>query len=133
MAILDLPDGRYVDVNPAFVDATGYEMAELVGRTPAEVGISVDEAAYAQWLENQMSKGGLFEAEGLFRRRDGSLRTYQAWADAGQPTLLETARETARQALAAPPANPLPAGTLEALRQIVAEADARAGLPPRES
>jgi trimethylamine--corrinoid protein Co-methyltransferase len=60
-------------------------------------------------------------------------RTYQAWADAGQPTLLKTARETARQAIATSPANPLPAETLDALRQIVAEADARAGLPPQDT
>jgi trimethylamine--corrinoid protein Co-methyltransferase len=59
-------------------------------------------------------------------------RTYQAWADAGEPTLVKTARETARQVIAGRPANPLPAETLNALRQIVAEADARAGLPPRE-
>jgi trimethylamine--corrinoid protein Co-methyltransferase len=68
---------------------------------------------------------------GVWSPRLFDRRTFQVWAEAGQPTLLETARETARQALAAPPANPLPAGTLEALRQIAAEADARAGLPPQ--
>ncbi|GAB4544623.1 MAG: trimethylamine methyltransferase MttB [Anaerolineae bacterium] len=57
-------------------------------------------------------------------------RTYQAWADAGQPTLLKTAREIARQVTASPPASPLPPEVSETLHQIVAEADARAGLSP---
>jgi trimethylamine--corrinoid protein Co-methyltransferase len=59
-------------------------------------------------------------------------RAYQGWVDAGQPTALKTAREIARQAIAAPASNPLPDGTVQALREIIAGADARAGLPSQE-
>jgi trimethylamine--corrinoid protein Co-methyltransferase len=59
-------------------------------------------------------------------------RTHQAWVDAGEPSLLKTAQEIARQAIATSPASPLPAETLAALREIIVEADARAGLPPQE-
>ncbi len=59
-------------------------------------------------------------------------RAYQGWVDAGQPTMVKTAREIARQAIAAPVSNPLPDETVQALRAIIAGADARAGLPPQE-
>jgi trimethylamine--corrinoid protein Co-methyltransferase len=55
-------------------------------------------------------------------------RAYQGWLDAGRPTALDNARQFAREALATYQLKPLPAGTLDALRAIVAEADARAGL-----
>jgi len=56
-------------------------------------------------------------------------RTYPAWVEAGRPTAVETAREIARQALATHTPSPLPSATLDTLRGIVAQADARAGLP----
>jgi len=56
-------------------------------------------------------------------------RAYPAWVEAGRPTAVETAREIARQALATHTPGPLPCATLDALRGIVAQADARAGLP----
>ncbi len=55
---------------------------------------------------------------------------YQAWSDAGRPTAIKTAREIARQIIATPPSNPLPVATLDELKAIIAEADARAGLLP---
>jgi trimethylamine--corrinoid protein Co-methyltransferase len=54
-------------------------------------------------------------------------RSYQAWVDAGQPTAAKSAREIARQAIAAPSANPLPDETSKAMREIIAQAEARAG------
>jgi trimethylamine--corrinoid protein Co-methyltransferase len=56
----------------------------------------------------------------VFDRRD-----YHAWTDAGRPTALETARDLARQAITGHTPPPLPENTLEQLRTIVAEADAR--------
>jgi trimethylamine--corrinoid protein Co-methyltransferase len=54
-------------------------------------------------------------------------RSYQAWVDAGQPTAVKTAREIARQVIAAPPVHPLPPETSQAVREIISEAEARAG------
>jgi trimethylamine--corrinoid protein Co-methyltransferase len=64
----------------------------------------------------------------VFDRRD-----YHAWRDAGGPTAVTTARDVARQAIATHTPSPLPETTLEALRAIVLEADARAGLPAQAS
>jgi len=58
-------------------------------------------------------------------------RAYPAWVEAGRPTAVETAREIARQVLATHTPGPLPPATLDALRGIVAEADARAGILPQ--
>jgi len=55
-------------------------------------------------------------------------RTYASWVEAGKPTPQGTARELARQALATHKVAPLATDTLESLRAIVAEADARAGV-----
>ena len=63
----------------------------------------------------------------LFDRRD-----YHAWAAAGRPTALDNARDIARQAIASHTPLPLPESTMETLRAVVAEADARAGLPPQD-
>jgi trimethylamine:corrinoid methyltransferase-like protein len=60
-------------------------------------------------------------------------RAYPAWVEAGRPTAVETAREIARQALATHTPSPLPSATLDTLRGIVAQADARAGLPRQDS
>jgi trimethylamine--corrinoid protein Co-methyltransferase len=59
----------------------------------------------------------------LFDRRD-----YHAWREAGQPTAVENAREFARQTIATHTPLPLEESTRAALRAIVTEADARAGL-----
>jgi trimethylamine--corrinoid protein Co-methyltransferase len=55
--------------------------------------------------------------------------SHQTWAEAGQRSLVETAREAVHQALASYTTEPLPDATLEVLREVVAAADRRAGLP----
>jgi len=41
-AISTLAEGRYVDVNDAFLDVLGYSRAEVIGRTTAELGVFLD-------------------------------------------------------------------------------------------
>jgi trimethylamine--corrinoid protein Co-methyltransferase len=59
-------------------------------------------------------------------------RAHGAWVDAGKPAVIGTARDIARQAIATHAPAPLPAAVLETMQAIVAEADARAGLPAQE-
>ncbi len=59
-------------------------------------------------------------------------RAYDAWVQAGRPTALERARAIAREALEHHTPPPLDATTLDALQALVAEADARAGLPAQD-
>jgi trimethylamine:corrinoid methyltransferase-like protein len=53
-------------------------------------------------------------------------RSHESWVEAGRPTALDTARTIAREVVARPPNDPLPAMTLETLNDIVAAADERA-------
>ncbi len=55
-------------------------------------------------------------------------RAHAAWTQAGQPTALANAREAARSAIATHVPAPLPEATREALRVIIVQADARAGI-----
>jgi trimethylamine--corrinoid protein Co-methyltransferase len=56
---------------------------------------------------------------------------YEAWTNLGKPTMYLTAREQVRSILAAPPTDPLPAGVLKTLDEILAAADKElAGLKP---
>ncbi|HPT24839.1 MAG TPA: PAS domain S-box protein [Bryobacteraceae bacterium] len=41
-AIASLDDGRYLEVNQAFVERTGYAREEALGRTPVELGVGHD-------------------------------------------------------------------------------------------
>jgi trimethylamine--corrinoid protein Co-methyltransferase len=54
--------------------------------------------------------------------------SFQSWDRKGRPTLADTARQAARQAIAQHTPEPLPESTLETLRGIVAAADDRAGV-----
>jgi trimethylamine--corrinoid protein Co-methyltransferase len=53
----------------------------------------------------------------------------ESWAEAGRRSLVETAREAVHEALATHTPERLPDATLEALREVVAAADHRAGVP----
>jgi trimethylamine--corrinoid protein Co-methyltransferase len=59
----------------------------------------------------------------LFDRRD-----YHAWAEAGQPTALSSARELARHVIVTHQPTPLPDAVRDTLRTIIAQADERAGV-----
>jgi len=54
--------------------------------------------------------------------------SYKSWVDAGRPTLIESARAAARDAVARHTPEPLPAETLDTLRSLIAAADGRAGV-----
>ncbi|MFH1058744.1 MAG: PAS domain S-box protein [Pseudomonadota bacterium] len=75
VAISTLEDGRYLDVNRAFLASTGYSRAEVIGRTVAEVGIWHDPAQRQVMADQLGREGRVAELEVVFRCQDGSLRT----------------------------------------------------------
>ncbi|MGE5489879.1 MAG: response regulator [Actinomycetota bacterium] len=73
IAITQMEDGRYLDVNPAFVHMSGYGREELVGRTSVEIGIWAtpeDRDAVAAKIRSGMS---LERIETRFRRKNGEV------------------------------------------------------------
>jgi trimethylamine--corrinoid protein Co-methyltransferase len=55
-------------------------------------------------------------------------RTYSPWVEAGKPTAIKKANEVAREAVSKHEPSPLSDATLDTLRNIITEADARAGV-----
>ena len=91
MALTDLPDRRYVDVNDAFERATGYSRAEVTGKTSVELGL-LGEAARAAVGERLRSEGRVRDLELPIPHRDGTTHTGLCSAEVvhvrGQPHLL---------------------------------------------
>jgi PAS domain S-box-containing protein len=100
-------DGRLLEVNDAFCEATGYDRSELIGRSTSELGIIIPEEREAL-VGAVLEHGSVRNMEVPFRRRDGSLRRGLVSASPievdGEPCLLNatldmTDRRAAEDAL----------------------------------
>ena len=65
-------DGAYVEVNKAFVDATGYERDEVIGRSSLELGIWTDPSDRLRLLEALKGKSICRNMETRFRTKNGT-------------------------------------------------------------
>jgi trimethylamine--corrinoid protein Co-methyltransferase len=101
-------------------------------------GIQLDSETLALDVIHQVGPGGDYLAaphtarhfRGVWYPRLLDRRAFHAWEEAGEPTAPKTARQVARETIAAHTPLPLPGDTLETLRAIIAKADSRAGLEP---
>ena len=67
------PDGTIEYVNPRFVEVTGYEAAEAVGKKPSLLKSGwVDDAVYAD-LWKTVTRGRVWRGEMLNKRKDGDI------------------------------------------------------------
>ncbi|MBS1145121.1 MAG: domain S-box [Proteobacteria bacterium] len=97
IAISTLKDGRYIDVNRAFVEMSGYALDEIIGRTSIELGIWVDPEQRHRFVEKLAGGEHLLNFEARFRRKDG----YEFWGIfsvsrmmlGGEPCLLSITRD----------------------------------------
>ncbi len=74
MVLSRLSDGRFVDANESFLKLTGYTLAEVIGLTSTEAGITADPKAREERLAALKQNGQLpsFEVEVI--RKSGELR-----------------------------------------------------------
>jgi diguanylate cyclase (GGDEF)-like protein/PAS domain S-box-containing protein len=72
--ICNLEDGRYIDVNDAFVACTGFQRDEVIGHTSLELGIWDNPADRNQLVEIIRRDGSCRNLEIPYRTKDGSLR-----------------------------------------------------------
>lgn len=75
MLIASLPGKTCVDANEAYLKAIGYERAQVVGRTTAELGLWVNERERAHVMQAVDGALPLHGLEADFRTRSGAMRT----------------------------------------------------------
>lgn len=67
------PDGVIEYVNPAFEKLTGYEAAEVLGKTPAIISSGQHDRAYYQRLWHTLASGKIFRGTLINQRRNSEL------------------------------------------------------------
>jgi PAS domain S-box-containing protein len=75
LALVDITNNTFTDVNDAFVRSSGYSREEVIGKTPEFMGIYVD-ADTPEQIQRELRKGSIVSArEVRFRSKDGDIRT----------------------------------------------------------
>lgn len=108
ISIASMKDGRYVDVNDAFMEVTGYQKSEVIGRTSSELKIWVTEGDKRRYVEALEKQSSLRNFECRFRMKNDEIRTFLVSAELieleGEPCRLNfildiTERKQAEQAI----------------------------------
>src|SRR5262249_5176525 len=74
LTLATFPEGRFVDVNEAFLRDTGYGR-EVIGQTTSELGSWPDDERRRQLLDQLARAGRLTNEEFQYRTRSGEVRT----------------------------------------------------------
>jgi diguanylate cyclase (GGDEF)-like protein/PAS domain S-box-containing protein len=67
-----LSDGKLVDVNKRFLDLTGFEREEVIGRTTVELDIWANPSDRINFVDELRINSGIRDIEVLFKRKGGS-------------------------------------------------------------
>jgi diguanylate cyclase (GGDEF)-like protein/PAS domain S-box-containing protein len=73
VAINQLSDGRYIDVNPAFLEILGYERDEIIGHTSLELNIWADPLGRSHMVDALQRGSGFHNVETRFNGKNGEL------------------------------------------------------------
>ncbi len=105
MSITDLETGRYLEINDAYEKILGFNRAELIGRSPVELGLVVDLALREQKLAQLKATGSISNWELQIRNRAGELLTFMHSAEVmalgGRPCVLRVSHDITEQRAAA--------------------------------
>ncbi len=74
IAITQLDDERFVEVNDSFVETSGYTRDEIIGKTATELNLWVDAETRARMVSMLRDRGTFNNYEYPFRTRSGELR-----------------------------------------------------------
>ena len=75
MSISTISDGRYIDVNAAFLQYMEYSRDEILGRTAVELGTWADENQRSQIVKSLIETGSVRGLEGKYRSKSGRIGT----------------------------------------------------------
>lgn len=73
LALLRMPDSRFVEVNDFWFKDFGYSREEVIGHTSVEVGLWVDPADRQPMIDALLNHGIIDRHEVRYRRKDGSI------------------------------------------------------------
>lgn len=73
ITITSLKDGRFIYVNDAFLDITGYSREEVIGHTSLELDIWVDPGQRSELIELLREKGPVYDSQAKFRAKSGDV------------------------------------------------------------
>jgi PAS domain S-box-containing protein len=76
MTIHDYPQGRYLDVNDAWLAQTGYSREDAIGRTSLELGTYVDPSVRGELFRRLTEQGHARGLEGAMRMKNGEVRQF---------------------------------------------------------
>jgi len=97
IAVTRLSDSRIVDVNPAWLEATGFTREEVIGRTPLELKAWVHPEDRARLLAMLRDQGRVLNFEFPMRHKSGAvidvLLSAEQIAVAGEPHMLSLAQD----------------------------------------
>jgi two-component system cell cycle sensor histidine kinase/response regulator CckA len=74
ITLRSLPERRYVEVNEGFTRLTGYAVSEVLGKTPRELGIWVEQQPHEENLKILQQEGQIQQEEFRFRTKSGEIR-----------------------------------------------------------
>ncbi len=82
IAIHTLPDGRLVDVNPAWERTFGYSREEVLGKVPGDFGLTPDPVGFVQWSSKlKIGDAGAERIPVVLRARYGNpVHCVYSWA-----------------------------------------------------
>jgi PAS domain S-box-containing protein len=75
LSINRVSDGRYVEVNGSFLERSGYQRQEVIGRTAQEMGVWVNPAEREEMMRILREQGSLRNFEGQLRTKSGRIGT----------------------------------------------------------
>jgi two-component system cell cycle sensor histidine kinase/response regulator CckA len=97
ITLRSLPDRRYLEVNEGFTRLTGYSAQEVLGKTPAELGLWVEQQPHQTTLQMVETEGQVQGEEFRFRTKAGEIRYGQLSAVRvainGQPCMLSVTHD----------------------------------------
>ena len=73
IAISDLQDGTYIDINDNFLNVLGYDRREVVGKSSEELGIIVESQKRSEALEILLKDGLFLDFEIPIRKKNGKI------------------------------------------------------------